>query len=90
MAAEQGNADAQCHLADCYNNGYGVPADLDKAREWYKRAIAQGHKQAEYKLRTVGVEFSPVFSNEEKESANKQNKSTSIFQKIKDAINKLP
>ena len=90
LAAEQGNADAQCHLADCYNNGWGVPKDLDKAREWYKRAIAQGHKQAEYKLRTVGVEFCPVFSNDEKESANKQNKSTSIFQKIKDAINKLP
>ena len=91
LAAEQGNADAQCHLAECYNKGFGVSKDFDKARQWYKRAIEQGHKDAEWRLKLVGVEYEPVFSEKEKKGvAEQQNKSTSIFQKIKNVIDKLP
>ncbi|MBR0551984.1 SPOR domain-containing protein [Stakelama marina] len=45
--AEQGDADAQFNLAQAYKLGRGVPADLNTAEEWYRKAALQGHEQAE-------------------------------------------
>jgi TPR repeat protein len=46
LAAEQGNADASVNLGVLYENGDGVERDLDKAKRWYARAAAKGHKHA--------------------------------------------
>jgi uncharacterized protein len=42
-----GDADAQFNLGQAYKLGRGVPVDLPMAEEWYRKAAAQGHRQAE-------------------------------------------
>ncbi|WP_137754497.1 SPOR domain-containing protein [Sphingopyxis sp. L1A2A] len=48
-----GDADAQFNLGQAYKLGRGVPADLDQAEAWYRRAAKQGHLQAEDNLGLV-------------------------------------
>lgn len=50
QAAEKGDADAQVQLAELYDAGEGVPADMDAAVFWYEKAAAQGHEEAELAL----------------------------------------
>lgn len=42
-----GDADAQFNLGQAYKLGRGVTADLKQAEDWYRRAAAQGHMQAQ-------------------------------------------
>jgi len=50
-AAEQGNADAQCFLGWCYDNGrYGVARDPLKAAEWFRKAAQQNNARAQFFL----------------------------------------
>ncbi len=42
-----GDADAQFNMGQAYKLGRGVPIDLKMAEEWYRKAAAQGHAQAE-------------------------------------------
>ncbi len=49
-AAEQGDADAQNNLGDCYKNGWGVPQDYSEAVKWYRKAAEQGNVFAQYNL----------------------------------------
>lgn len=50
LAAEQGNADAQYNLGDCYFLGNGVEKDLKEAVKWYKLAAEQGSADVQYDL----------------------------------------
>ena len=50
--AEQGNAEAQNSLGDCYYNGKGVEQDASKAVEWYKKAAEQGNEDAKTKIKS--------------------------------------
>jgi TPR repeat protein len=45
--AERGNADAQFNMGQAYKLGRGVPADSRQAEDWYRKAVLQGHEQAE-------------------------------------------
>lgn len=49
-AAEMGSPEAQTNLANLYDAGDGVRESFDKARYWYKRAIARGIPEAAYNL----------------------------------------
>jgi TPR repeat protein len=49
-AVEQGNPDAQVHLAQLYQEGRGVPQDYRKAVELYEKAAAQGNALAQVNL----------------------------------------
>ncbi len=49
-AAEQGLAEAQCKLANCYARGYGMAEDKTEAREWWRKAAEQGLAEAQYSL----------------------------------------
>ncbi|GLQ99729.1 hypothetical protein GCM10007863_41490 [Dyella mobilis] len=49
-AAKLGSPEAQVNLANLYDEGDGVRADFDKARHWYKRAIAAGCAEAAHNL----------------------------------------
>lgn len=49
-AAEQGHANAQCHLAFCYRRGKGVPQDYAQALQWYHKAEEQGNAEAQFQL----------------------------------------
>lgn len=44
--ADRGDADAQFNLAQAYKLGRGVPMDLGKAQELYRKAADQGHLEA--------------------------------------------
>ena len=43
LAAEQINAEAQNLLGQCYENGWGVELDLDRAKEYYVLAVSNGY-----------------------------------------------
>ncbi|MGN6277579.1 MAG: SPOR domain-containing protein [Sphingomonas sp.] len=45
--AAKGDADAEFNLGQAYRLGKGVPVDLTKAEDWYRKAAEQGHFQAE-------------------------------------------
>ncbi len=49
-AAEQGHADAQNSLGDCYYYGRGVEQDYDEAVKWYRLAAEQGNATAQTNL----------------------------------------
>ncbi len=34
----------------CYEQGFGVPKDEKKGVEWYEKAAAQNHAEAQYNL----------------------------------------
>ena len=42
LAAEQGHPSGQFALGRCYRYGEGVACDVERAREWLRRAAAQG------------------------------------------------
>lgn len=49
-AAEQGNADAQYNLGDCYYYGEGVAQDYAQAVYWWRQAAEQGDAMVQNKL----------------------------------------
>ena len=57
--ADKGDPDAQFNLAQAYKLGRGVPADLDTAIGWYRKAAVQNHEEAEALL---GLLLSPIIA----------------------------
>ena len=43
---ERRTATSNCNLGVFYGNGYGVPQDYAKAREWYEKAAAKDNALA--------------------------------------------
>ena len=52
-AAEQGYADAQIYLGNCYYNGWCVPQDYSEAVKWYRKAAEQGNEYAKEQLQRL-------------------------------------
>ncbi|WP_302306409.1 tetratricopeptide repeat protein [Bacteroides finegoldii] len=48
--AEQGDAEAQCSLGDCYRLGQGVEQDYSEAFKWYQLSAEQGDSDAQFCL----------------------------------------
>ena len=48
--AKAGDADAQCSLGFCYENGQGVTKSYSQAVYWYKKSAEQGNKYGQYNL----------------------------------------
>ena len=48
--AQSGDPDAQFNMGQAYKLGRGVPANMTRAIEWYRKAAVQGHKRAEDNL----------------------------------------
>ncbi len=48
--ADNGNIDAQYHLALIYDIGNGLPRNPMEAEKWYKKAAIAGHCNAQYYL----------------------------------------
>ena len=61
--AIKGDADAQFNLGQAYRFGRGVPADMKQAEDWYRKAAAQGHFQAEDNLGLI------MFQNGDRQGA---------------------
>lgn len=45
-AAEKGDMYAQMYAGNMYKNGTGVPQDIEKAIEWYKKSASQNYQPA--------------------------------------------
>ncbi len=52
-SAKQNNTEAQYNLGVFHEKGYGVPKDLDKAKEWYQLAADQGLEVAIQKIQAL-------------------------------------
>ena len=50
IAAERGDAGAQCLLALCYVYGNGVPHDYSEAARWFRKSAEQGNAMGQYEL----------------------------------------
>src|SRR5689334_17938453 len=48
--AEKGDADAEFNLGQAYRLGRGVPTNLAEAKNWFERAAARGHVDAQTTL----------------------------------------
>ena len=46
--AEEGNAEAQNKLAECYYTGENVIQDYKEAAKWWEKAAEQGHAKSQY------------------------------------------
>lgn len=55
MAAEAGDMRAQYFYGDCCYVGIGVPKDRGAAIAWYRKSAAQGGKEAQERLKELGV-----------------------------------
>ena len=51
--AENGDASAQYKLGLMYENGQGTKRDMEKAREWYEKAAANGYEAAKEALKNL-------------------------------------
>ena len=65
--AEEGTARAQSNLGVLYENGKGVPADMNEALKWYRLAAEQGYAGAQNNLGLIyatgkGVMRDPVLA----------------------------
>lgn len=49
-AAQKGHKKAQYRVGRCYDKGYGVTEDNQKAYQWYLKASQQGHGKSQYQL----------------------------------------
>lgn len=49
-AAQKGHKKAQYRLGRCYDKGYGVTEDNQKAYQWYLKGAQQGHAKSQYQL----------------------------------------
>ena len=63
--ANQGNAEAQCTLGVCYENGDGVRKDLKEAVRYYRLAADQNFAPANEALKN------PIFASFVKSSSSK-------------------
>lgn len=52
--AAAGNAEAQFHLGEMYWYGEGVPVDMAKGDEWFRKADAAGYPEAKASLALTG------------------------------------
>ena len=48
--AENGNAEAQCELGNCYETGKGIAEDDAEALKWYRKAADQNYARAQWWL----------------------------------------
>ena len=53
MAADQGNARAQCYLGIVYYQGQGVPQNISQALRWLHKAQAQGYDAAKQAIELI-------------------------------------
>mmetsp|Transcript_44415 Transcript_44415/g.62322 ORF Transcript_44415/g.62322 Transcript_44415/m.62322 type:complete len:82 (-) Transcript_44415:42-287(-) len=59
MAAEQESEFGLASLGWCYEHGRGLPLDIQKAKEWYKKALAKGSDLAQARLAFLSGEGAP-------------------------------
>ena len=62
--ADSGNPFAQCCHGNCFQNAFGVEADLEEAAKWYRKAAEQGNVIGELEYGLCLLEGTGVNQNE--------------------------
>jgi formylglycine-generating enzyme required for sulfatase activity len=52
-AAEKGNAEAEYHIGELYDYGFGVDEDDEIAADWYKKSAEKGYAEAQDRLASM-------------------------------------
>ena len=63
LAAEQGDAYAQCQLGNLYKNCQGVPRNYEEAAKWYKKSSEKGVVEAQFNLGSLYLNGNGVAKN---------------------------
>ena len=53
-AYKQGHSEGANNIGELYENGLGVPKDMEQAKSWYKRASVLGNAEATARLEKLG------------------------------------
>ncbi|MBN2870750.1 MAG: SEL1-like repeat protein [Campylobacterales bacterium] len=61
LAMYQRNDEAQFYMGMLYFYGEGVDKDVDKAMEWWKKAMKQGNRDAAYRLSEIKTSTKTTF-----------------------------
>jgi len=61
LAMYQRNDEAQLYLGMLYFYGEGVEKDVDKAMEWWKKAMKSGNQDAAYRLSELKTSTKTTF-----------------------------
>lgn len=61
LAAYERNAEAQYYLGMMYRHGEGVEKDIDKAMQWWRKAMREGHQGAAYSLSEISTSTKTTF-----------------------------
>lgn len=61
LAAYKRDPEAQFHMGMIYFYGEGVEKDIDKAMEWWKKAMRSGHVDAAYRLSELKTSTKTTF-----------------------------
>lgn len=61
LAMYQKNDEAQLYMGMLYFYGEGVDQDLEKAMEWWKKAMKQGNQDAAYRLSELKTSTKTTF-----------------------------
>ena len=61
LAAYKRDPEAQFHMGMIYFYGEGVEKDVDKAMEWWKKAMRSGNQDAAYRLSELKTSTKTTF-----------------------------
>ncbi|MDD2370178.1 MAG: hypothetical protein PHQ90_12820 [Sulfuricurvum sp.] len=61
LAAYKRDPEAQFHMGMIYFYGEGVEKDIDKAMEWWRKAMKNGHVDAAYRLSEIATSTKTTF-----------------------------
>lgn len=61
LAAYNRNSDAQFYLGMIYFYGEGVEKDIEKATDWWKKAMRGGNVDAAYRLSEIATSTKTTF-----------------------------
>ena len=61
LAAYKRDPEAQFHMGMIYFYGEGVEKDIDKAMEWWRKAMRSGHVDAAYRLSELKTSTKTTF-----------------------------
>lgn len=61
LAAYKRDPEAQFHMGMIYFYGEGVEKDIDRAMEWWRKAMRRGHVDAAYRLSELKTSTKTTF-----------------------------
>lgn len=83
MKAYEINANSyiECNIGECYEFGYGVDIDLEKAKEWYEKSISHKNNSARIRRLEINKKIKKLQEEKQEEQMSKLEESIKEFEK---------